>query len=647
MQRLLGVILSVATAAAIVPARAAPAKVAPASMRSPKPPAVINLTLISAERAAQVLRGVYGRAEIRVDRPANALIVLASADEVTGMRTIVSGIDVKSPIDTTVDSTQVHNAKPREIIDRLRPLFQHSRFAAGPNKTIIISATPADVAEIKAIVMAMDTPTTTPSPKPQYPAEAIRVTQRSPSEIARAIARSVPGVTAAVSGLDLLLRGAPEDIAHAKSLATQLDLPPAGVSFTEVYRLHNADAGSAADLLRRSFPNAQIQVDGGLNAISVLAAADVQRRIGDGVAQLDAAPPGATSGGAGGGTMNSEVISLKAAIPGLNGASSTSATDIATTITQALAAAAPDLKVTVPPNSTQLVLTGSSYSIKLAKDLIDQLDTPQPLVVLDTEVLEVDETDAKNLGLQFAQGGAFIGTTFTEVAPPQPATGGTPPPLYGMQPLSRTPITFGVQLNLLIQQGKARVLADPRISTLSGRTASIRAGDTLAILTTTGGGTGTVATTQLQTFQTGVTLDITPVVNSGDFISVTLHPSVNSLSGIINGVPQISTRDTITTVGLTDNQTLVIGGLIQETANRTEQKIPLLGDVPLIGSLFRSTSINNTRNELVITVTPHVVRPGENNVQPGRKLPPAPSPQPLPTPQPDAVFPTATPSPSG
>ena len=79
-------------------------------------------------------------------------------------------------------------------------------------------------------------------------------------------------------------------------------------------------------------------------------------------------------------------------------------------------------------------------------------------------------------------------------------------------------------MNLAVQRGTAKVLANPRITTISGRTATIRAGDNITVLTTAGGSAGTVATTQLQTFQTGVSLDITPIVNSGNFISVTLHP---------------------------------------------------------------------------------------------------------------------------
>ncbi len=373
----------------------------------------------------------------------------------------------------------------------------------------------------------------------------------------------------------------------------------------------------------------------------MLATPSEQQRIADALAQLDTsgaggAPPVQQPGTAEGGAGGVEVISLRAAAPGLNGAPSSSATDIATTVTQALQGQAPDLRITVPPNGTQLVLTGSPYAIRLAKGLIDQLDVEQKLVVLDTEILEVDENAAKNLGLSFST--PVLSTTLSETTPNSP-DGGTPPPFLQFQPLTRSPISFGLNLNLLIQSGKGRVLADPRITTISGRTATIRAGDNIAILTTTGGGTGTVATTQLQTFQTGVTLDITPVVNAGNFITVALHPTVNSLSGVSNGIPQISTRDTQTTVAMREDQTLVIGGLIQDTTTTTSTKIPLLGDLPLIGKAFRNDSYNRQRNELIITVTPHVVSPEAANAAAGAGLPAIPTPQPLPTLAPGTTLP--------
>jgi type II secretory pathway component GspD/PulD (secretin) len=382
------------------------------------------------------------------------------------------------------------------------------------------------MSQIKAIVTAIDTAPPTPTPRPRYPAEAVRVTQRNVKQVARAVANEAPNVRVAISGSEILLSGPPDEVQHAKDLIAQLDVPQMGTQYTEVYRLKYIDANSVADLFRRSFPNLTLAVDSDLNAITVTSNLTVQRRIADAVSQLDLPPPGSPGGENGGPAASGiEVVELRAAIPGLQGGPSTTATDIASTVTQALQGSAGDLHIVVPPNSTELVLSGSPYSIKLAKELIAKLDKPQTMVAMDTEVLEIDEGTVKQLGLEFPT--AAVSTTFTEVAPVYPsgsAMAGQQIPYRNFLPLIRSPISFELELNFLIANNKARILEDPRITTISGRTASLRAGETVNVLTTTGGGTGTVATTQVQSFQTGVTLDITPVVNDGDYITVTLHP---------------------------------------------------------------------------------------------------------------------------
>ena len=622
--------------------------------KAPAEPVAVPLQILPASRAAAMLHKLFPRDKFTPEGDANAVIVLAPAEDLSAVRQIVTAIDVKNPTARTVEAVQTHVVTPQVLAQKISLLFPTAKAIAAPNRTLLLSASPQDAEQIKAVIAAIDVPPATPTPPPQYAPDSVRVADGSARAIARTVARTVPHVRAAVSGSTIVLSGPPDDVTHAKQLISQLDQPGSDIKYTQVYRLRFIDAASAADLLKRSFRNIDVQVDKDLNALSVLASYNVQQRIATALAQLDAAPGGASTGqmptGQPGSAVNTgyaggsdvEVITLKAATPGQNGAASTSAADIAQTLSQAMQAVAPDLKVTVPANSTQLVLTGSPYSITLAKRLIAQLDVTQPLVVLDTEILEVDETVAKNLGLQFTS--PLVTSTFSELQP-APVFDGSNQRLIGLQPLTRTPMNLGLQLNLLIQHGQARILADPRITVISGRTANIRAGDTIAILTTTGGGTGTVATTQLQTFQTGVTLDITPVVNAENYISVTLHPTVNSLEGLLNGVPQIATRDAQTTVGLQEDQTLVIGGLIQDSTNRSESRMPILGDLPLVGRAFRNQAVNNSRNELIVTVTPHILKPGQPFVSAGPPLPAAPTAQPLPTLSPSTTLPTPTPTP--
>lgn len=615
---------------------------APQSTPSPAPiAAVVQLTVIPAIRAASVVRQLYPKLHVQVDAHANAIVVMGPPDDVQSARTVVAGIDVKDPTRATVEVIQLHVMKPADLVARVAPTFPNARLSVASKTSVMLRATPLDNTEIKALIASFDVPPASAPPSTPSPVEAVEVKMAQPRNLARAVSREIPHLEVSVSGSSLLLRGDPQAVQSAKTLVAQLDTPPFGSRYTEIYRLKNVDATSVGDLVQRTFSNAKVTVDKDLNAISVLGTASEQQRVADAIAQLDGGQGqgGAPSGGgaAAYGSSNLDVIHLQSAIPGQNNGPSTSAQDIATAVTQSLAQMAPNLHVTVPNNSDEIILAGDPTSIRLAKELITKLDVAPELVELDTEVLEVDETAARNVGLLLP--GAVLSTTFTEILP-TPDPNGNPGRITKIQPITRTVLALTAQLNLLVQNGNGRVLADPRIATLSGHTASIRAGDTLAILTTTGGGVGTPVTQQLQTFNTGVTLDITPQVSDGSDIIVALHPVVNSLSGILNGVPQISTRDTQTVVHLHDNQTLVIGGLIQETDTRSVNTIPLLGQLPLVGGLFRNKDTNVTRNELVIVVTPHILKKGESPPPPNATMG-LPTAAPLPTVPPTATFPPA------
>ncbi len=621
-------------------------------------PAVISFAVIKADEGARFIHGFYPNVRIAVDRDANAIIVNATSDQINAIRQIAVGIDTKSPLTPVTQSVTLHRVRAPEIESRLHALYPTATFSTLGRSTLLVSASNSDLQQMQALISAIDAPLATPTPAVAAtpPAtEAIRIFQAQPKTVAREVAGAVHGLRVQVAGQSLILAGAPDLVQRAKDVIVVLDAPPSGTRYTAVYRIKTLDAKSVADLLQRSFPYAKITVDDDINSLSVLATASEQRRIADGIAQVDASPSTATSvaGASGvnsvaGGSGSVQLYTLKYALPAANGAPSTSAADLATMVTQMLASQAPDLHIMPAPNAQQLGLTGNPYSIKLAKDLLTQLDVAQRLVVLDTEILEVDENTAKNLGIQMSNvvgGGFSFGTLFSEIPPtPDPGTGITPP-LKRLQPLARTALGFIAVLNLAIQHGSARVLADPRITTLSGHTATIRAGDNISIQLQAGGGAGTIATTQIQTFQTGVTLDITPIVNDDGLITVALHPVVNSLTGILNGIPQISTRDTQTTVALKENETLVIGGLIQDNTQRTESRIPVLGDLPLLGHVFRNQTLNGNRNELVISVTPHILTPGQPNVYPGPPLPAIPTPQALPTLPPGTILPPSAPTP--
>ena len=610
---------------------------------------VVPLSIVRAGRAADMVRQLFPRLGVRVDAAANALVLAGTQTDIAAARAVIGGLDVRDATKPTTEAITLRTQSAQNVADRLRPLYPGAKITVLSRGTMLVSATPPDLAQIKTLVAGIDAPTPPPLSQP-VSSEAVKVSQRRPQDVARAVTAQIPRVRTAVSGTSITFTGAPDDVNRAKALVAQLDLPPFGMRYVQIYRIHNVDAKSVADLIRSSFPSVAVTVDASLNAISVSANAAEQQRIGDGIATIDGTGANAQNAGApgGGGAPSShEVVQLKSIIPGGTGqgAASTTPQDIGAAVQSALQGSFPDLRVTVPNGTQQLILTGSPQAIRAGRELIEELDVVPQSVVLDTEILELDENSSKNLGLQL--GSPAVSTTFTEQQPPLDANN-NPVRLIGIQPFGRTPLQFSATLNLLISRGNARVLADPRITTLSGRTATIRAGDTISVLTTTGGGAGTIPTQQLQSFQTGVTLDITPLITNNGELTVALHPVVNSLTGLSGqGIPEISTRDTQTTVHLRDNETLVIGGLIQENSQRTETKIPLLGSLPLIGGAFRNNQTTSTRNELIIVVTPHIISAtGATSTVPSAAVPPGmivPTPRPLPTVPPNLPFPSAAP----
>ena len=177
---------------------------------------------------------------------------------------------------------------------------------------------------------------------------------------------------------------------------------------------------------------------------------------------------------------------------------------------------------------------------------------------------------------------------------------------------------FNVQLDALEQKGSITTLAEPTLVALSGETASFLAGGEfpVPVVQNVGGGSGAATaaiTVQWKPF--GVSLAFTPTVLSDGVIDMVVAPEVSSIdptaSITINNltIPGLQTRRAKTTVEIRDGESFAMAGLIRRDFQDTVRQIPLLGSIPIIGSLFRSTGFQHDDTELVIIVTPHLVRP--------------------------------------
>ena len=185
------------------------------------------------------------------------------------------------------------------------------------------------------------------------------------------------------------------------------------------------------------------------------------------------------------------------------------------------------------------------------------------------------------------------------------------------------PFNISGALDMLVEDKKASILAEPTLITLSGKTANFLAGGEIPYQTSSGSSASqTIQSIEFKPY--GIKLSFTPTV-VGDNIHLTLNTEVSnpddSLSVENNGtkVPALSTKQADTSVVLKDSQTLMIAGMLYAQHSSVNQRFPGLGDIPLLGYLFSSNSLEYQERELVIVVTPHIVSP-TNELQPP-KLP--------------------------
>jgi pilus assembly protein CpaC len=170
-------------------------------------------------------------------------------------------------------------------------------------------------------------------------------------------------------------------------------------------------------------------------------------------------------------------------------------------------------------------------------------------------------------------------------------------------------------LDTMERQGLSRTLAEPNLVALSGERANFLAGGEfpIPVVQSGSGGGGNAITIEFKSF--GVSLGFTPTVLGNGVINMIVEPEVSSIdpaaSITINGitVPGLQTRRASTTLEMRDGESFAIAGLLRDDTRTTVNQLPLLGSLPIIGSLFRSTEYQNGETELLIVVTPHLVRP--------------------------------------
>ncbi|HBA90129.1 MAG TPA: pilus assembly protein CpaC [Geobacter sp.] len=277
-----------------------------------------------------------------------------------------------------------------------------------------------------------------------------------------------------------------------------------------------------------------------------------------------------------------------------------------------------------------------------AAKVLNHITIDDPLqVLLQVKVAQVDKTSLKKLGISaivkgrtaegftnlvgVPAGNTSVSSTGTTVSTNGlSGIAGSGPGIGSFDPLdpfsvgvSYFPAGVGAVLQALSSKGLAKILAEPNLLVKSGQEGNFLAGSRIpySVVISTGG----AATTSIVFETVGIKVKFKPEVLENGLINLKIDPAeVSSIAGTlsVNGYPIIDTRDVRTSVELRDGESLVLAGLLQEEQIKSMSKIPLLGDIPILGALFRSTQNDIKEKDLVFFITPKIVKP----VSPGTEV---------------------------
>ncbi len=476
---------------------------------------------------------------------------------------------------------QLENISAAKLIPVLRPLApQQAHMAAyAPSNAIIISDTSANIARIKKVIKSIDLSAVQKT-------DIIALEHASAEEIVRMLGRLKKNATAKGQAQtkklilvadkrtnSVLITGDELERQRVKVLIKYLDTPLAQSGNVKVVYLKYAEAKKLSEVLSKVVQN-------------------MQR-----MSQRD------KSLGAAAGKKNSATIEAD-------------------------------------EDTNSLIITAEADVMQSLSAVIDRLDIRRAQVLVEAIIVEMTDDDSDDLGVEWlflndsgaygsssvsAVGRAIGAAAFETDSNGDPvdsragiatALGGAIGQVLGLGRLSNS-FSFNVAINALQKSTKANILSTPSLLTLDNEEASIVVGRSIPFVTGSFTSTGTGSSNPNNPFQTverenvGITLKVTPHINEGDSLILEISQEVSSVvpgSAIINSNPITSERKIETKVLADSGQTIVLGGLMDENISEIQEKVPLLGDIPFIGALFRSTSTTKAKTHLLVFLRPTIIR---------------------------------------
>ena len=311
-----------------------------------------------------------------------------------------------------------------------------------------------------------------------------------------------------------------------------------------------------------------------------------------------------------------------------------------------------DAYFSIDPETHRVVYIADEATAKYIGQVLTNLDRPKPQVLIKVVFLEVTRNDSSDIGLEGSFGKSIgnsgssglvtnyqvmaIGSNSTPTIVPSSITGGQTLPFLSTSNIFGLPgassafgganglyqilgTDYAVTLHAIAQAGKVKVLSRPSILARNNQPATITVGQEVPLITgTTYDSLGNSHNAYTYT-SVGVILKVTPFITEDGLVEMMVSPQISQIdsgpgipitanaNGTTVNAPIIDIRSADTVAVTPDGVTVVIGGMMQASKSKTDTKIPLLGDLPLLGNFFKRTQISDSKTELVIFLTPHIV----------------------------------------
>ena len=271
--------------------------------------------------------------------------------------------------------------------------------------------------------------------------------------------------------------------------------------------------------------------------------------------------------------------------------------------------------------TNMLIVTDSAGKIELISKVIKKLDKTSPQVLIESKIVETVLEDDENLGIEWTTG-------FSATVTPASITHTFPftPPIIDNKYITSTITSsdsivsngtlslpaFNATLELLKSRVDTNVMSNPSIVALDNEEAIIKVTRTIRVSTGSTTDSAGNVTTDTKEIDVGITLRVTPYVNNANFVTLDVKPEVSAAVNIlVDGLPQTvkDSKEAETTVMVKNKETLVIGGLIKSEEIETKKRVPFLGDIPILGFIFRKTEKAIEKRDLLIFITPTIITP--------------------------------------